>query len=113
LGLFCQLNTCSTVIWHFKPRIAFKYGFCIAININEVGKMTATPEKNQIIKQPKLSLAQRFKKWLNGEYYKAPTKEEIQEAEELEQEAKEDEIEDSQGDGLMSEGDIMFPEEIE
>jgi hypothetical protein len=68
-----------------------------------------------ITEQPKSkpTLAQRFKKWLNGEYYKQPTEQEIQEAEELEQEAKESEIEDSQGDGLMEFGEPMFPEEIE
>src|SRR5208283_4206537 len=83
LGLFCQLNTCSTVIWHFKPRIPFKYGFRIAININEVGKMTANPEKEipeykkeghvtylkptQQQPHPKPSLKERFKKWMRGE----------------------------------------------
>ncbi|MGA2522915.1 MAG: hypothetical protein ABSF65_02030 [Candidatus Bathyarchaeia archaeon] len=62
--------------------------------------------------QQKLTLMQRFKDWANGKNYKSPTASEIAESEESEQEAKEDEIEDSQGDGLMSEGDIMFPEEI-
>ena len=60
----------------------------------------------------KLSLAQRFKKWLNGENYTQPTKAEIREAEEIERQSRADSIEDSQGDGLMSEGDIMFPEEL-
>ncbi len=76
--------------------------------------MTTNNENHVNAQQPqKPTLAQRFKKWLNGENFKQPTKEEIREAEELEQQAKESEIEDSQGDGLMSEGDIMFPEEIE
>ena len=76
--------------------------------------MTTNNENHVKAQQPqKPTLTQRFKKWLNGENFKQPTKEEIREAEELEQQAKESEIEDSQGDGLMSEGDIMFPEEIE
>ena len=62
--------------------------------------------------QPKPNLMQRFKKWLNGEYYKQPTKEEIREAEELERENKEGAQEDSEGDGLMEGIGVMFPEEI-
>ncbi len=63
--------------------------------------------------KPKPTLAQRFRKWLNGENYVPPTEAEIREAEEMESESRESSKEDSQGDGLMSEGDIMFPEEID
>lgn len=38
---------------------------------------------------------------------------EREEVEEIERESRESSEEDSQGDGLMSEGDILFPEEIE
>jgi len=44
--------------------------------------------------------------------YKPATKEEIEESERLEQQAHDDSEEDSQGDGLMSEGDVIFPEEL-
>ena len=60
----------------------------------------------------KPSLKERFKRWLNGEYYKAPSQAEIEESEQLEQQAHDDNEEDSQGDGLMSEGDVIFPEEF-
>jgi hypothetical protein len=84
------------------------------ITIHEYRKEgTATllrPKPN--IQQPKPSLRERFKKWLNGSNYKAPTKEEIAESEELERQSRADSQEDSEGDGLMSEGDIIFPEEI-
>jgi len=62
--------------------------------------------------KPKPTLAQRFRKWLNGENFKKPTEKELLEAEELERESRESAQEDSEGDGLMEFGDPMFPEEI-
>jgi hypothetical protein len=61
---------------------------------------------------PKPNLMQRLRDWWDGKNYVAPTKKEIEESERLEQQAKEDAQEDSEGDGLMGEGDIMFPEEL-
>lgn len=69
--------------------------------------------ENQNKTQPKPSIMQRFKKWLSGQNYVAPSPEEIREANEMERQSRADSEEDSQADGLMSEGDIMFPEEIE
>jgi hypothetical protein len=74
-----------------------------------------TEFKPQLAEKPK-TLMERFKRWWNGENYKQPTKEEIREAEEIEKEAKESEIEDSQLDLYMTNpeaGNEVFPEEIE
>ena len=62
----------------------------------------------------KKSLRQRFNDWLNGKNYVKPTQEEVRESERLAQEATENEIEDSQADGLfIDDADIMLPEEID
>jgi len=63
--------------------------------------------------QPKPSLTERFKRWMDGKNFKQPTEEEIQDSEEQSEEDKEDEIEQAQGDGLMEFNEPMFPEEIE
>lgn len=79
--------------------------------------MTTNEKQNKVnIQQPqrKLSLKERFKKWLAGDYYVKPTAQEIAESErDMERESRESAQEDSEGDGLLGEGDIIFPEEIQ
>ncbi len=75
--------------------------------------MTTNNENHVNAQQPqKPTLAQRLRRWLNGSNYVPPTKAEIEEAEQLEKEAHDDGVEDSEADGLFVDaGDILFPEE--
>ncbi len=93
------------------------FGILARYGIGKMEKYTDSA-KNDRFKQPKKpSLTERFKRWLNGEKYKQPTKEE-QEAQEREAEAQEresraDSREDSEGDALMTldPPDLLFPSE--